>query len=293
MSFWTGLEAFTGHRPGAFTGMTMKDLFDKDMWDRMPRTWSGQRMPTGPTDIRTGRAGEPMMTNWARGGGGQTPTSVPQPAFSSPMQPEGALAGPSQYPQVSALPESNITSRTIPTNPYKRDWRPGMSQIGGNTVPTMYHPYMFGQRPDQMGAAQWNPLNRRIQQSRRDQQGLTTAGQYRAGLQDAVGTLGDAFLPKNVMTSGREMWGDMKDFYYPEVDKTIVKKIVDDPNVPNTITETIKQKGPANPTNTLMNMGALKDTANDFWQTWSKPNFLSDPEFWRKFRPNPGTRLYP
>ena len=95
------------------------------------------------------------------------------------------------------------------------------------------------------------------------------------------------------MTSGREMWGEMKDFYYPEVDKTIVKKIVDDPNVPNTITETIKQKGPANPTNTLMNMGALKDTANDFWQTWSKPNFLSDPEFWRKFRPNPGMRLYP
>ena len=68
MSFWTGLEALSGHRPGAFTGMTMRDLFDKDMWDRLPRTWSGQRTPTGPLDIRTGRAGEPMMTAWRRGG---------------------------------------------------------------------------------------------------------------------------------------------------------------------------------------------------------------------------------
>ena len=300
MSFWTGLEAFTGHRPGAFTGMTMKDLFDKDMWDRLPQTWSGQmgtpaHLKANPMDQRLSRGGEPMMTNWYnRNAGGQTPTPVPQPSSTALMkQNELAAAMPSQYPQVFALPESNITSRPIPTNPYKRDWRPGMSQIGGNTVPTMYHPYMFGQRPDQMGAAQWNPLNRRMQQSKRDQQGLTTAGQYRVGLQDAVGTLGDAFLPKNVMTQGREMWGDMRDFYYPEVDKTTVKKIVDDPNVPNTITETIKQKGPANPTNTLMNMGALKDTANDFWKTWSKPNFLSDPEFWRRFRPNPGTRLYP
>ena len=299
MGFWSGL---TGHQPGAFKGFSLKDIIDDDLWKRKQRTWSGQMEPTGPGDLRFSRGGEPMMTNWYKGrgagggagagaGGGAADQPRP-PAFSSPMRPEGALAGPSQYPQVSALPESNITSRPIPTNPYKRDWRPGMSQIGGNTVPTMYHPYMFGQRPDQMGAAQWNPLNRRIQQSRRDQQGLTTAGQYRKGIQDAVGTLGDAFLPKNVMTHGREMWGDMKDFYYPEVDKTIVKKIVDDPNVPNTITETIKQKGPANPTNTLMNMGAFKDTANDFWQTWSKPNFLSDPEFWRKFRLNPGTRLY-
>ena len=144
-----------------------------------------------------------------------------------------------------------------------------MSQIGGNTVPTMYHPYMFGQRPDQMGAAQWNPLNRRMQQSKLDQQGLTTAGQYRAGLQDAVGTLGDAFLPKNVMAQGREMWSDLRDFYYPGkdasnpqydstmqqmADMTTVKTITDD-NTPNKITQTIKQQVPANPTNTLMNMG--------------------------------------
>jgi len=37
-------------------------------------------------------------------------------------------------------------------------------------------------------------------------------------------------------------------------DMTTVKKITDDAS-PNTITQTIKQKVPANPTNTLMNMG--------------------------------------
>ena len=37
-------------------------------------------------------------------------------------------------------------------------------------------------------------------------------------------------------------------------DMTTVKKVTDDAS-PNTITQTIKQKVPANPTNTLMNMG--------------------------------------
>jgi len=43
MSLWTGLEAFTGHRPGAFTGMTMKDLFDKDMWEIRERKFPSPR----------------------------------------------------------------------------------------------------------------------------------------------------------------------------------------------------------------------------------------------------------
>jgi len=63
------MSLLTGHRPGAFEGFKMKDLFDKERWDRMPRTWSGQRTPTGPNDIRTNRAGEPMMTNWYKGRG--------------------------------------------------------------------------------------------------------------------------------------------------------------------------------------------------------------------------------
>jgi len=63
------MSLLTGHRPGAFEGFQMKDLFDKDRWDREQRTWSGQRTPTGPNDLRTNRAGEPMMTNWYKGRG--------------------------------------------------------------------------------------------------------------------------------------------------------------------------------------------------------------------------------
>ena len=65
------------------------------------------------------------------------------------------------------------------------------------------------------------------------------------------------------------MWGDLRDFYYPGkdasnpqydspmeqmADMTTVRKVTDDAS-PNTITQTVKQKVPANPTNTLMNMG--------------------------------------
>ena len=70
MSFWTGLEAITGHPAGAFKGMSMSDWFDNEKWKRMPRTWSGKMNPQGATesarqlDMRTNRAGEPMHTKW-------------------------------------------------------------------------------------------------------------------------------------------------------------------------------------------------------------------------------------
>ena len=63
------MSLLTGHPQGSFQGFKMKDLFDKERWDREQRTWSGQRTPTGPSDLRTNRAGEPMMTNWYKGRG--------------------------------------------------------------------------------------------------------------------------------------------------------------------------------------------------------------------------------
>jgi len=64
MSFWTGLEALSGHRPGAFTGMTMKSLFDKDMWKRQPREFPSPRyaeegLPTPTTAWYGGAGGQP------------------------------------------------------------------------------------------------------------------------------------------------------------------------------------------------------------------------------------------
>ena len=236
MSFWTGLEAFTGHQPGAFTGMTMKDLFDKDMWDRLPQTWSGKRgteahLKANPMDRRTNRAGEPMTTNWARGGGGQTPTPVPQPAFSSPMQPEGALSGPSQYPQMF---------------PYKRQ------DVQPIPVPG------------------WTP-------PRNPAEVIQETGPY-WGMGDPYsgwgGYLGSA---KNAHMGMGASGYQVPQGYHPAdpgglLDMTTVRKEVDDPGVPNTVTQTIKQKVPANPTKTLMNMnqpGFLERLGSGIGEQWS------------------------
>jgi len=237
MSFWTGLEAFTGHQPGAFTGMTMKGLFDKDMWDRLPQTWSGKmgteaHLKANPMDRRTNRAGEPMTTNWARGGGGQTPRPVPQPAFSSPMQPEGALAGPSQYPQMF---------------PYKRqDVQAEALQVPGWTPPR-------------------NPAET-----------IQEIGPY-WGMGDPYsgwgGYLGSA---KNAhMGMGASGYKVPQAPQYDStmeqmLDMTTVRKVTDDAS-PNTITQTVKQKVPANPTKTLMNMnqpGFLERLGSGIGEQW-------------------------
>ena len=231
MSFWTGLEAFTGHQPGAFTGMTMKDLFDKDMWEMRERLGGRQSRQFENTGV--------VPTTALYKGMGK------EGMFGDVVRPYAGAAAP--------VPVNEWVNPNTQASPVQ------MNQLGTAQVQTRALP----PRPN------LNPLDLRMQQSKLDQQGLTTAGQYRAGLQDAVGTLGDAFLPKNVMTRGREMWGDLRDFYYPGkdasnpqydstmeqmADMTTVRKVTDDAS-PNTITQTVKQKVPANPTNTLMNMG--------------------------------------
>ena len=238
MSFWTGLEAFTGHRPGAFTGMTMKDLFDKDMWDRMPRTWSGQRMPTGPTDIRTGRAGEPMMTNWARGGGGQEEVisrhrpDVPQPSSTALMkQNEMAAAYSAMSPQDKLFPY-------VPTP--RAEARP----VPGWTPPR-------------------NPA-----------EVIQETGRY-YGMGDPYsgwgGYLGSAKNAHMGMGASGYRVPPVPQFDSTMADMTTVKKITDDAS-PNTITQTIKQQVPANPTKTLMNMnqpGFLEKLGTGIGEQWS------------------------
>ena len=150
MSFWTGLEALSGHRPGAFTGFSMKDLFNKDMWDRLPQTWSGKmgtpaHLKANPMDQRLSRGGEPMMTNWYnRNAVRQTPSR--QPSFSSPMQPEGA--GPPQYPQTRALPPRPNLNPT-PLSPFI----PGVSPTQG--LDSIRH--WGGGNPNQPGSMALDP----------------------------------------------------------------------------------------------------------------------------------------
>ena len=60
MGFWSGFEGLTGHRPGAFKGFSLKDILDKDMWERRERLNQGRRFEE--TDV-------PETTNWYRGRG--------------------------------------------------------------------------------------------------------------------------------------------------------------------------------------------------------------------------------
>jgi len=344
MSFWTGLEAITGHPAGAFRGMSMSDWFDNEKWQRMPRTWSGEMNPQGKTrmiagvqhgpDVRFTRGGEPMMTNWYTGGRGAGESDTSQ--IMDHMRQDGSAPSVS-YQQISADREEDVTTmrtrddRVAPrdagvTTPYPyidqaqsrlqpytdQEWAnispapkvpsPGGIPYGGKNpyrrpatlmdlpaggrqrVPSLYDPYLSGLRRDQMGAAGFDPLTRRMQQSKQVPEELTTAGQYRKGLQSAVGSLGDAFLPPNVMEGGREVWESLRDFYYPEKDepskKTVIKRSAA-PDVPDTETVTITEKilGPSG-----HRMGAFKDTAADVWKNIREDDII---QYWmNQFRGN-------
>ena len=211
MSFWTGLEAFTGHQPGAFTGMTMKGLFDKDMWDRLPQTWAGKmgtpaHLKANPMDIRTNRAGEPMTTNWARGGAA---APVPVNEWVNP----NTQASPVQMNQLGT---AQAQTRALPSRP--------------NLSPIPLSPFIPGVSSNQglNSIRQWGTQNPNVSGS------MALDPTWAGGLRGA-GLNAQTTTP-------------------PMLDMTTVKKITDDAS-PNTITQTIKQKVPANPTNTLMNMG--------------------------------------
>ena len=240
MSFWTGLEAFTGHRPGAFTGMTMKDLFDNDMWKRLPKTWSGKMgteayLKANPTEQMFSRGGEPMYTKWFDKNAGVREEITSRnrtdqiPMFSSPMQPEGALAGPPQYPQTRALPpRPNLIPQPVP------GWTPPRTQA---EMVQEIGPY-------------------------------TGMGDAYSGWGGYIGSAKNAHM--GMGASGYQV-PPVPQFDSTMADMTTVKKITDDAS-PNTITQTIKQQVPANPTKTLMNMnqpGFLEKLGTGIGEQWS------------------------
>jgi hypothetical protein len=229
MSFWTGLEAFTGHRPGAFTGMTMKDLFDKDMWDRLPRTWSGQKTPTGPNDIRMGRGGEPMMTNWYNRNAGVAPVPTNVSEWVNPNT------------QASPVQMNQLGTAQAQMFPYKRQ------DVKAVPVPGWTAPR--------------NPA-----------EVIQETGPY-WGMGDPYsgwgGYLGSAKKAHMGMGASGYQVPPTPQFDSTMADMTTVKKITDDAS-PNTITQTVKQKVPANPTNTLMNMKSPTDSYTGWGDLWRK-----------------------
>ena len=221
MSFWTGLEALTGHRPGAFTGFSMKDLFDKDMWEIRERKFPSPRYAD---------AGLPAPTTaWYKGMG--------KPSMMGDVV--------RSYPGVNEeITSRNVAPQPVPSYPSMRANYPAMS-AQAQTRPLAPKPNLNPQ-PVPGWTAPRNPA-----------EVIQETGPY-LGMGDAYsgwgGYLGSAKNAHMGMGASGYKVQPVPQFDSTMADMTTVKKITDDAS-PNTITQTIKQKVPANPTNTLMNMG--------------------------------------
>ena len=298
MGFWSGL---TGHQPGAFKGFRLKDIIDDDLWRKEQRTWSGKMLPQGATeaerqrDLRFSRSGEPMMTNWYKGrgaGGGAVDAS-------NGAQPRMGVGRDRPFP---------ITPRQQPRMAIGRDRpfaitpppQPEPYPMAGK-MKSQFAPYPGASRDLTQQQIQARPslLDVRIQESLRNQQGQPTAARYSIGVRDALSALGDAagnfeeglFGPvghradalrdtgARILENPTSLLSDARDYWMPADKKTVIKRSAN-PAEADTETTTITEKmlGPSG-----HRMGALKDTAKDIWGDVSKPNFLSDPEFWQRF----------
>jgi len=150
------MSLLTGHQPGAFEGFRMKDLFDKDRWDREQRTWSGQRTPTGPSDLRTTRGGEPMMTNWYKGREVTNPGQGRE--FTNPIMLDREMPitpNPQMVASTMAAPWANAQSQMLP-DPRQAPAR--MAPVRDRPFPMPSPPSMMS--PQQVGTPTGPEYNR-------------------------------------------------------------------------------------------------------------------------------------
>lgn len=215
MAFWdsfTGLlgpmppmtlEGITGHAPGAFKGMTMKDFFDKDKWKRE------QRIGTSGIDkgkpLVNERTGEPITSNWYTG-------NQPAPeAFQAGIR-ESRPPGKEAYPQGGGV--------LLPSGGRDRPFSipSGIPQQRANAVTTG--------RP-------FTPLPTPINLQRPYLRSSDFLGQQ-------VGPMSNL---ERLRLRPPGSVQDIPPGSQPTFDKTIVKKTFADPAKSNTVTETIKQIG--------------------------------------------------
>ena len=110
MGFWSGFEGLTGHQPGAFKGFSLKDIIDKDLWERRERKFPSPRYAEegldAPTTAWYKGMGRPEMMGPRVGGAGVpvNPAAVP-PTYQGPQTPGVA--------RTTAAPWANIQSQML------------------------------------------------------------------------------------------------------------------------------------------------------------------------------------
>ena len=128
MGFWSGFEGLTGHRPGAFKGFSLKDILDKDMWERRERLGgrqSRQFEETGvvPTTAWYKGMGRPEMMGPRVGAAGVPSGVTPvDPASRVPFtRRQGGFTGPRPTREYPIVPSDRIPhdyARTSPARPW-------------------------------------------------------------------------------------------------------------------------------------------------------------------------------
>ena len=224
MGFWSGFEGLTGHRPGAFKGFRLKDIIDKDLWERKQRTWSGKMLPQGATeaerqrDLRFSRGGEPMMTNWYKGRGAVAPLNANERRVSDLMRDQGMQT-------VQNIQPNAVVSRARPwPNLQAQMLRDPLRGVGGMRIPPAE---LMGRQPPPAFSSPMRP------------EGAITGPRPRP------------FQMSDMTIPPAELMGE----------KTTVKKVFADPTKSDTVTETIKEKVPMGnmriPTSELMGARSL------------------------------------
>ena len=272
MGFWSGFEGLTGHRPGAFKGFSLKDIIDKDLWERKQRTWSGKMLPQGATeaerqrDLRFSRGGEPMMTNWykGRGAGGVTPVN---PASRVPFtRRQGGFTGPRPTREYPIVPSDRIPhdyARTSPARPWAN------LQPENLLTPSWAGSAASADRDVGMGAGRFLQLGdpRNI----RSGPDLPPASGFRS---PAVGMLRRESAQRIVPPTPPGVTDEFKFGQWFPVnnqadEKTVIQNFAD-PLKPNKITTTFETKEQPQPQPTsimnMFNVDAWRDVARRKWE---------------------------
>ena len=206
MGFWSGFEGLTGHQPGAFKGFSLKDIIDKDKWERIDRKFPSPRYA---------EEGLPApQTAWYKGMGRPEMMGprVGAADVSSGAQPRMGVGRDRPFP---------ITPRQQPRMAIGRDRPfPMLPQTGGRTKTFPYIPTPRAQATNLLTPS-WEGAG--------------------ASADRDVGMGANRFLqlgdPRNIRSGPDLPPASM-------VDKTIVKKTFADPAISDTVTETIKEKVP-------------------------------------------------